>query len=48
MDYKRGEGENSMAGYICKRVVAALLTILLVATITFLVMNTIPGSPFLD
>ena len=37
-----------MAGYICKRVVAALLTILLVATITFLVMNTIPGSPFLD
>lgn len=37
-----------MLGYTLKRLVASILTLLLVATITFLVMNAIPGSPFLD
>ena len=32
--------------YILKRIVIAILTILLVATITFFVMNAIPGGPF--
>lgn len=33
--------------YILKRIGASLLTILLVAAITFVLMNAIPGSPFL-
>lgn len=37
-----------MAKYIIKRLIASVATILLVAIITFLVMNSIPGSPFLD
>ena len=32
--------------YICKRVLLALFTILLVITITFFVMNAVPGGPF--
>ena len=36
-----------MVGYILKRIVASILTLLLVAVITFTVMNAIPGSPFL-
>lgn len=37
-----------MVSYIAKRVLAAVLTLLLVATVTFYVMNAIPGSPFLE
>lgn len=33
--------------YIVKRLAAAVATILLIMTITFFLMNTIPGSPFL-
>ena len=33
--------------YITKRLVAAVATVLLIMTITFFLMNTIPGSPFL-
>ncbi|MBR5060299.1 MAG: ABC transporter permease [Clostridia bacterium] len=33
--------------YILKRIGAALLTLLLIMTITFFLMNSIPGSPFL-
>ena len=40
-------GENQVAGYIIKRVVVAFLTILLIMTITFLLMNAVPGSPFM-
>ena len=36
-----------MAEYIVKRVVVAFLTILLIMTITFLLMNAVPGSPFM-
>ena len=36
-----------MAGYIVKRVIVAFLTILLIMTITFLLMNAVPGSPFM-
>lgn len=36
-----------MTGYIIKRIVVAFLTLLLIMTITFLLMNAIPGSPFL-
>lgn len=35
-----------MAIYIIKRVVAAFLTLVLIATVTFFLMNAIPGSPF--
>ncbi len=36
-----------MTGYIIKRILVAFLTLLLIMTITFLLMNAIPGSPFL-
>ncbi len=36
-----------MAGYIGKRIVVAFLTLLLIMCITFLLMNAVPGSPFL-
>ena len=36
-----------MAGYIVKRIVVAFLTLLLIICITFLLMNAVPGSPFL-
>ena len=32
--------------YICKRILLALLTILIIAAITFFAMNAIPGGPF--
>jgi oligopeptide transport system permease protein len=35
-----------MGKYILKRVGAAILTIFLVATITFFLMNLVPGGPF--
>lgn len=35
-----------MAKYIVKRVILAVLTIYLVATITFFLMNLVPGGPF--
>ena len=35
-----------MTSYIFKRVVAAVLTIFLIATITFFMMHSIPGGPF--
>ncbi|HIT91189.1 MAG TPA: ABC transporter permease [Candidatus Merdenecus merdavium] len=37
-----------MAKYISKRVLMALATVLLVACITFVLMNMIPGGPFLS
>ena len=36
-----------MAGYILKRILVAILTLLLIMTITFCLMNAVPGSPFL-
>jgi oligopeptide transport system permease protein len=39
--------EVEVLSYALKRGVVALLTILLVATITFFLMNAVPGSPFL-
>ncbi|BCJ95618.1 peptide ABC transporter permease [Anaerocolumna cellulosilytica] len=36
-----------MGKYILKRIVAALLTIFIAATITFFIMNFVPGNPFL-
>ena len=35
-----------MARFIVKRVLAAILTLLIIATITFFLMNMIPGGPF--
>ena len=32
--------------YICKRILLALLTVLIIAAITFFAMNAIPGGPF--
>ncbi len=37
-----------MAGYIVKRVLMAVLALLVIACITFLVMNMVPGGPFLS
>lgn len=36
-----------MTGYIVKRFVVAVLTLLLIMCVTFLLMNAVPGSPFL-
>ena len=36
-----------MFGYVLKRIAVSILTLLLIMTITFLLMNAIPGSPFL-
>ena len=36
-----------MPKYIAKRVLMALVTAFLVATLTFFVMNMVPGGPFL-
>ena len=36
-----------MTAYIIKRIVASVLTLLLIMCITFLLMNAVPGSPFL-
>ena len=36
-----------MASYILKRILAAVLTLLIIMVITFYLMNAIPGSPFL-
>ncbi len=41
------KGRDDLLIYICKRLAAAVATILLIMTITFFLMNTIPGSPFL-
>lgn len=35
-----------MAGYIAKRFMMMVVTILVIATLTFVLMNAIPGSPF--
>ena len=35
-----------MAGYILKRILVAILTLLLIMTITFFLMNALPGTPY--
>lgn len=40
-------GGFRMTGYIVKRFVVAVLTLLLIMCVTFLLMNAVPGSPFL-
>ena len=36
-----------MAKYIIKRIITAIITAFLVATLTFCIMNLVPGGPFL-
>ncbi len=36
-----------MVGYVAKRVLVSFLTLLLIVCITFLLMNAVPGSPFM-
>ena len=37
---------NNTGRYICKRILLALLTVFIIAAITFFTMNAIPGGPF--
>lgn len=37
-----------MAKYICKRIIMAIIVLLLIASLTFLLMNLVPGGPFLS
>ena len=37
-----------MAGYLIKRVLMALLALLIITCVTFVVMNLVPGGPFLS
>ena len=39
-------GENKMGKYIGKRILLAIVSVLIVSAITFFVMNMIPGGPF--
>ena len=39
--------DSKLAYYILKRVLLAIVTVFLVITITFFVMNAVPGGPFL-
>lgn len=41
-------GSEEMAKYTLKRLIMAILTLLLVACLTFLLMNSIPGSPWVS
>ena len=45
---KQKEGADRMLKYIVKRVVMAIITIFTVATLTFFVMNLVPGGPFIS
>ena len=38
--------DNSTGRYICKRILLALMTVFIIAAITFFTMNAIPGGPF--
>jgi oligopeptide transport system permease protein len=38
---------NDMVGYILKRIAGSVLILLLIIVVTFLLMNAVPGSPFL-
>jgi oligopeptide transport system permease protein len=40
------EGEIFLGKYIIRRLIAAFLTIVLIATLTFIMMHSIPGGPF--
>ena len=40
------EGSEGMAKYILKRIVMAIVTVLVVSCVTFLLMMSVPGSPF--
>ena len=37
-----------MAKFLVKRIFMALLTVFLVATITFFLMNAVPGNPWIS
>ena len=37
-----------MAKYLCKRLVTAVITLFIAATLTFFIMNLVPGDPFLS
>ena len=37
-----------MAKYIFKRIIMAIVTIFAVASVTFFVMNMVPGGPFMS
>ena len=37
---------NNTGRYVCKRILLALLTVFIIAAITFFTMNAIPGGPF--
>lgn len=37
-----------MLRYVAKRVILAALTVFIVATITFFLMNLVPGGPFIS
>ncbi len=44
--YARQIGSDKMTKYIVKRVALGLLSVFIVATLTFFLMNLVPGGPF--
>ena len=45
---ENGIGSEEMAKYVLKRVVMAVITLFIVTCLTFLLMNAIPGNPWLS
>ena len=37
-----------MASYLVKRVLMALLALLIITCVTFIIMNLVPGGPFMS
>lgn len=46
--FSTGKIRRKMGKYFAKRLGMAILTIFLVACLTFLLMNAVPGSPWLS
>ena len=42
------KGDFSMIKYVAKRILLAIVTIWAVGTLTFFLMNMVPGGPFLS
>lgn len=43
-----GKGSTKMIKYICKRTLIAIIVLLIVACLTFLLMHSVPGGPFVS
>ena len=45
--FKENDGQK-MLKFVCKRILQSLIVLLMIACLTFLLMNLVPGGPFLS